>query len=202
MLKSSIDTKIEISNDLKSPYGCIAAEGIWYYDALKGKDNFPQIYKHLLSSAEDKVWIWDPYTNSEDHVLFKYIKKKVDVRCLTFWGCNPKKGDTPKGRKLFLDRVEGVQVKYRFSLEVKYYNIFKNPGVKCPFHDRYLFIDEDVYIVGSSMGYHHENGGGTSSTSIHLIKERASFQLVKEKFLELWNDENTDTALSLAGGEI
>lgn len=202
MLKSIVDTNIGDTSELKSPYGCSTADGIWYYDVLKGKDKPPQIYKYLLSSAREKVWIWDPYTNPEDHVLFKSIKREVDVRCLTFWGCNPKKIDTPKCRQLFLDEVKKVQIKYKFDLEIRYYNIFKNSQIDDPFHDRYLFIDSDVYIVGSSMGYHHENRSRASSTSIHLIKEKGSIELVKEKFLEVWKDKNTDTALKLIGGEI
>lgn len=203
MLKPRVDTSIIVTSEFESPYGCNIAEGIWYYDLLEDRDNRPQIYKYLLSSAREKIWIWDPYTNPEDHILFKHIRIEVDVRCLTFWGSNPKKEkDIPRGRDLFLENIKRVQGIYKFGLEIRYYNTFKDSRISNPFHDRYLFIDNDIYIVGSSMGYHHENSTTISSTSIHLIREKSSIRLVKEKFLEIWNNKNTDTALELPGGFI
>jgi hypothetical protein len=201
MLNTVVNTQTEVTNNLDNQLGCLLADGIWYYDIWEQNGKPPRIYDYLVSNATTKVWIWDPYTNDNDSVLFENIKREVDVRCLTYWGSD-KIGNIPKSRQNFINNIKLVQLRNMFTLEVRYNNTFKDSTKKNPFHDRYLFVDDNVYIVGSSMGYHHEKDQSSSSTAIHLVKEISAARLITERFIECWNKSNTEIALKLVGGAI
>jgi hypothetical protein len=73
------------------------------------------------------------------------------------------------------------------SCEVRFVNTLLSNGK--PFHDRFLFIDEDVFKVGASLSYHHT--GGNPSHSVLRVENDEARALLRNRFLDLWGHRHT-----------
>jgi len=186
-------TTVTPKNDILNYY-CFSAGGTWYYDHFHELHNPPSIYQYLLSTAKETVWIWDPYIHPDDATVLNDIQREVDVRILTCKGIQ--KNVIPENYKKFLEKVEPIQQVNGFKLEFAIYNKLRD-GEKEAFHDRYLFVDNNVYAVGASVEYHRRR---VTSTAIHLIESYKAYQLVTNRFLNMWKHENTLMAHSASGG--
>lgn len=174
---------------------CETATGLWYFDHFTETEHPPAVYKKFVEEAEKRIWVWDPYVREGDEILFKDVKKEVDVRVLTSGRFT---ANVPKQITEFTHSLSHIQRKTKFILELRIYNT-RDDEDKVAFHDRYLFVDDHVYSVGSSIQYHRRR---ISSTSIHQIIHADAKELIEKKFIDLWKHKNTTSTLSLIGGQL
>ncbi|MED2972203.1 hypothetical protein P4361_08045 [Fictibacillus sp. B-59209] len=201
---SSVSTKTESTRlpstetSVTTPknFRCLIASDFWYYDRWLEPIEPPEIYEYLLSTAKNLVWIWDPYVKSEDLKLLSHINNEVKVKVLSYWGQDRR---APR-KKRVQDLINEVSTKYLswgFDIELKYYNTYYDTESIDPFHDRYLFIDNDVYMVGASLTNHHKRN---SSTAIIKIVPEDAKLLLRERFNECWNHQVSEHLLLYIGG--
>lgn len=174
---------------------CITAEGLWYYNHFTELQNPPSIYKKLVSEASEKVWVWDPYFHVGDEVLFESVKKEVEIRMLSASYFNT---TLPDKTVKFINAVSRVQEFSQFKLEVRIYNT-KTDEEKNAFHDRYLFVDDDVYSVGSSIQYHRRR---ITSTAIHKVSHTSAKEVIESQFNHIWQHQKTQQVLVKIGGQL
>jgi len=197
-LKPEVISDVPKPKERPAPYqiehNCMVSEDIWYYDHFRETTAPPSIYQYLVSKAKQRVWIWDTHLHDGEEEILSSIKKHVDVRILTCFGMQ--KNTIPKRMEAFFNSLKSLQKIAQFGLKVNVYNMMLDPG-KQPFHDRYLIVDDQIYIVGSSIGYHHRR---ITSTSIHMIQSEASKDLIYDRFLYNWNHRNAQQVLFIVGG--
>ena len=87
----------------------------------------------IVSNANNKILLIDPYVDSMALNVLKNIKDNIEVRIIT----------SPKAKLSNKD----------ISLFKKQYNKPILLSINDQFHDRYLFIDEKVFHLGSSINY-------------------------------------------------
>ena len=90
--------------------------------------------EELVSHANHKILIVDPYIDSKVLNILKYVKDNVIVKITT---SSTKSKLTNNDIKIFM----------------KQYNKKINKFIDDDFHDRYLFIDDLVFHLGSSINY-------------------------------------------------
>ncbi len=174
---------------------CMEAPGTWYYDHLVTQFA-PGIYADLLGRAKNMVQIWDPYIYPDDVELLRPIPFGVEMQCLTSFGFDHRQNfDNTRVGKMIqcIDRDRSFWVS---RLTVRYYNVFHDGCGKGSFHDRYLFIDNQVYSVGSSLAYHRQRNG---STAIHQIQDPQACSLIRRMFENYWQHPNTQTVFPVKG---
>lgn len=187
LTKTSVETVAEKIN-----YNCKEGNEFWFYNNLE-TNNKPLIYEHLLKSANYKVYVWDPHINPNDAKLFELINTDVEIKCLTVYESYKK--DANRIKNLFKDNLTRIQEDKKYTLKVKMYNI---PKGQKGFHDRYLFIDENIYIIGSSMAYHNtQSTSKAASTSIHKITSECNKKIITDMFWKYWNNEKSEEVLNL-----
>lgn len=194
LLRPQIQTNVGLGTSAESTtYFCEpGGEGLWYYDSFKKHLSGPTIYRELLQSATNRIWIWDSYLHKGDADLFSNISETINIRILTSFG-KGKNTDIPRDYQEFFDAIRNMQQNCEFGLQLAFINtrhIGWNSAKKLP-HDRFLFIDDRVYIVGSSMEYHsvEENDDRINSianTLIYEIKEEPNRKILRNDFKSFW----------------
>ncbi|WP_378955749.1 hypothetical protein [Pelosinus sp. sgz500959] len=173
-------------------FRCILAPGIWYYDRWEETTNPPEAYKFLISNAQREILIWDPYINPQDIDFFINIPQDVSVKGLTCFGSRSRKEQELISRSRIASRD------WNFHINVKYYDKSIDGGDNSdPFHDRYLFVDERVFMVGASIGHHHQR---LSTNAIVEIIDSNARALVRHRFDKCWNHSYTKNLFSFEGG--
>lgn len=200
-IHSSIDTSIEeIGLPTDYDYNCIVGNNLWFYNNLHCVDK-PLIYEHLLNIAEEKICIWDPYTNTRDANLFRLINRGIDVKCLTLFEETKIEEeivrDYSSKKSRFISNLRNIQSENNFNLKLRVY-YFNKMDDRFGFHDRYLFIDDDVYIVGSSMGYHNTlNRSKPKSTAIYKVSDELDKRIIRNMFYQYWDECRDEEVLTL-----
>ncbi len=165
-------------------YSCHASGTYWYYDANDFSSGPPQIYPTLINKASRVVKVWDPYVHRKDEILFRNIRSGISLRVLTLGGVT---GPVPEPLNL-VDFKRDI-IKYSPSVDLELRFIDKGSTEEYEwFHDRYLFIDDDAYFVGHSMGGHTNR---ILSTALTIIQDITAVALLKNRFNAVWNNHNT-----------
>ncbi len=168
-------------------HGCLAAPSLWYYDNQHFKNAPPTIYEHLVSQAKRLVQVWDPYFYPEDAPLFTAIPPSVLFKFMTAWGFAAKHGPG----KPVIDFQSALKTSVRAGVNVQFriYNAWIDGN---PFHDRYLLVDDSVFMVGASVEYHHRPKKNVSH-AVARIDDPVGAALVRNRFDEWWNHKDTVT---------
>ena len=87
----------------------------------------------IVSNANNKVLLLDPYVDSKALNVLKSIKDNVTIRIIT--------------------SSEAKLSNRDLTLFIKQYNKTILLSINDSFHDRYLFIDDKVFHLGSSINY-------------------------------------------------
>ncbi|PID21907.1 hypothetical protein CSV61_06725 [Sporosarcina sp. P3] len=185
----------ELSTPKGQELNCSTASGLWYFDHFMEAVKPPAVYKKFVTESKERIWVWDPYVRAGDEVLFEDVSKEVDIRILT---SDDIKTKIPLKTEEFIAGISSVQQSAQFKLELRIYNTNPNEE-KGAFHDRYLFVDKHVYSVGASIQHHRRR---LTSTSIHQILQEDAKSLIEEKFRDVWNHQNTQSAITLIGGRL
>lgn len=177
-------------------YRCISINGFYYFDHLHELNHPPGIYGYLLSTGKLEIKIWDSYIYKDDAEILRNIDPNVDVMILTSWGCD-KAGNEPGKVTPLINNLCRVQSQIGFGLNLRVYNKNYDPiSGKNPFHDRFLFVDERVYVIGSSMEYHRRR---MASTTISTVMDTGIKEFLNDKFDEIWKHSRTIGKLVLPG---
>ncbi|MCI1751028.1 MAG: hypothetical protein LKI17_06880 [Megasphaera cerevisiae] len=189
-----IQTNVGLGTSAEANFCEPGGEGMWYYDSFRKHSSGPTIYRELLQSATDKIWIWDSYLHRGDADLFRNISKMINIRILTSFGRVPNTTNIPKEYQDFVSAISTMQQQYEFGLQLAFINLRNvgwNSAKKLP-HDRFLFIDNKVYIVGSSMEYHSVERNddirikSIANTLIYEIKEESNRKILHNDFKSFW----------------
>ncbi len=159
---------------------CHASDSVWYYDMALAPNAPPGIYSFLVSQAKSSVWCWDPcrkQPNRADAGLFAAIQEGVSLRMLTAKGL--KNGMPPV--ELILFKTELQRLCNRVTIDVR---CFDYAAADLFFHDRYLFVDGDVFIVGTSLTSHFQR---EYCTAVVRIDDHNGRALLRNRFLDCWN---------------
>ena len=156
----------------------------------------PEIYAQLLGTATNRVCIWDPYIWVDDFPLFEFVPDVVEIQCLTSMGYDGSQNidNTRVGK--FVIAVDGQRNRWISRMTVKYYNVRYDDCGRNAFHDRYLYIDDDVYVVGASLAHHATRKG---STAIHRIESSEARDLIRTMYRVYWTHERTVLAYPIGG---
>ena len=185
-----------VSNVSKADFFCKTAnQGFWYYDAMEGeKISGPTIYRYLVESAKNEVGVWDTYLNASDAVLFNTLSANINLRILTTIN---QKGEPDQGYDnyyRFLEEMKKIKKNNGFSFSMM--GICKSTHqmlstARIP-HDRFLFIDDRVFVVGSSLHYHSIEAdinriGNIANTSITELTIDDNKKILKKDFESYWD---------------
>lgn len=173
-------------------------KGFWYYDAMEEKRvSGPTVYRELLESAHHNIDVWDSYLTKRDANLFNSIGARMKVRILTTIN---QKGEVDKGYDnyfRFLEEIKTIQATNGFSLIVM--GICRSSHQKLSSgripHDRFLFVDDRVFIVGSSLHYHsieddNEHVLDIANTTITELTLDENKKILKNDFESYWDKTN------------
>lgn len=174
-------------------------DGLWYYDRLSQEDFSPNIYKNLLAEANRTIRVWDPYLCAQDVSLFDDIGSHIEIWILTYLDVNQPK----QAHSSFLREIRLCQIRNRFSLHIAAIDsqkvnaqLKKKVGRTLP-HDRFLFVDERTFLVGSSLRYHSSHDAeGVSSTMIYEVKEDTNRKFLLDEFKSFWSGDKKDKYVS------
>lgn len=173
----------------------VQAGGTWYYDH-KATSDPPEMYAQLLGMAINMVCIWDPYIDEYGFPVLAFVPDGVEVQCLTSMGYDGSKNfnDTRVGR--FLMAIDEQRNRWISRMTVRYYNSKHDDCGKNAFHDRYLFVDDHVYVVGNSLAHHAMRNG---STAIHRIESSPARDLIRSMYSRYWTHRWTEQVYPIGG---
>ena len=183
---------------VRNEFYCKAVgQGLWFYDRLEHSESGPTIYRYLLEQAKNSIGIWDPFLHEQDAQLFRNISADIDIRVLSFCDTTYIK---PSHLSFKFSMAEMVK-KNHFDLKIAVIDRRKlqdagicSYGKSLP-HDRFLFIDNRAFIVGSSLQYHSpentvEDGTSVSTTMIYEIQNPQQCRFLLHEFESYWNPDS------------
>lgn len=151
------------------------------------------MYQQLLAQAKEYIVIWDPHYQLDCDRLFCDMKNDdIHVEVLTICkGCESK-----NDIKLFANRILSAIDKKRVPKCSVTVNALKQDWTErhtwLPnWHDRYLIVDGEVYLVGTSMDAQADK---TGSFGIMRLAEKKDKNLVIDtyiKYRDRVKDEST-----------
>jgi hypothetical protein len=164
-------------------HACQQAGELWYYDPRIETAASPSVYAMLAATAHQSVWIWDPYLNEGDFGVLRSLRSGISFRLLFEGSCHSLgvRNKTDLFAASFRDAFPEVTLQIA-CLDRDVYTT-RDPAL-C-FHDRYLFVDENVYSVGGSLEAHRRR---QFATAVVKIQDKSASQLLRYEFLNYWND--------------
>lgn len=173
-------------NILSRMHEC-GAGSYWYYHKGSYPNDPPLHYQQLISSATTYVEIWDPHVNigngSNDLEIFDNVPVNITLKILT------KKGLAGINQTFLSDLHIGLKTRIPPSKNLRFGLRVFDKGDKANyeswfFHDRFLIIDQtDVFIIGSSIGWHVKSVESTGIFKVDKVETRA---FIKSIFEEYW----------------
>lgn len=158
----------------------------WFYHKGSFPLDQPLLYQFLISNAKSHVKIWDPYFNVQtvngDQIIFSAVQPEITINILTTRKQLKSITDLPLIHNSLRMVIPPAQ-KVKFGLRV--INRADATQEHFFFHDRFLIVDEkDVYLIGSSIGWHLVS---QESTGILRIENVVTRDFIKSLFAEYWN---------------
>lgn len=160
--------------------------GLQYSFYLHDSDSkaAPSLYSELVSQAQVKISIWDPYIHNVDMEVFNNISTAVDIEILTM--C-----DAPRWQTKYQNCLAALKshvpnyLLHSVSFRIAYIGKDINFHEVWHFHDRFLMIDDaDFYLIGSSVEYHHTPH---ASTGIYHIEHEADKIVIRNAYDKTFN---------------
>lgn len=160
-------------------------ENYYFYDALSGQS--PHLYQNLIASAEHRIIIWDPFFMENcDSDLFGNVRNDgVDIFILTAYRRNGSQDkDSLETFKNNILKALGSHVQTSKVIICSIKLNYKNQYLTTVCHDRFLFVDDRVYLIGASM---NNQISSKESFGIHEVIHEADKNLIIKKFNEYKN---------------
>ena len=143
------------------------------------------ILKELIGKAKKTCILCDPYFSREDFLEYGIVVSSTDIVLHVVTSeaflLQPLSEDNPiKQGKLLMDLLEQCSDHAFFR-----FNVLKGRK-RSPLHDRFMVLDDDVYLLGSSF-----YGFGSRATTLYKIPNPDSMKHVAERWIK-----NEDLSLS------
>lgn len=159
----------------------------WFYHKGSYPSDAPLLYQQLINNANSEIIIWDPYFNvkspGNDQDIFINLKNDITIKILTLKGLDGPETyltEVKNALKIVIPPIKDC----RFGLRVINRGDILNQGDRY-FHDRFLIIDDsEVYLVGSSVGYHIKS---EQSTGIFRVQNDNTKKFIISIFKQYWN---------------
>lgn len=166
--------------------GCQRAGNFWYYDSCLELSIAPSVYSALTAVAAQRLWVWDRYLNAGDIEAFGSIRAGVSFRLL----CEGSLQSAPFNDSLRIFAALFRERYPRVTLQIAWLNrdVYPNYDPAICFHDRYLFVDDDIYMVGSSLSSHCKREW---ATSIIKVNDAIGCDLLRYEFDKYWTHRFT-----------
>lgn len=161
-------------------------EFIFFSGSDADKEKARTIVGEIINKANKRCIFLDPYFGAVD-LYFVYILKSVSIpvqiiSSAAHLGNKIAKDVSTTHADLLLKELDEFRQKFTYQrIECK---VLKGSN-KSPLHDRYIVIDEAVYLLGSSF-----NEFGSRATT--LVKVVAPEQMIR-KALDWWADAENET---------
>lgn len=127
-----------------------------YFDRSRHINDLPGLYQDIISSATQSVYIFDPYFNLGDELIFSSLQYSVDIIVLRMYPTGSGSQLAPRDCVTHIINAIPNSVKSigHGNVQCVYINTNNTATDPFKFHDRYLIIDRAiVYSVGASVGY-------------------------------------------------
>jgi phosphatidylserine/phosphatidylglycerophosphate/cardiolipin synthase-like enzyme len=165
---------------------CTSGE-YWFYHVGSYPSDTPALYQQVIDSATREIIIWDPYFNvtvpNSDQNIFMNIRDNITIKILTYKGLDKNVSyltDIQNALRMIIPKSKDC----RFGLRLINKGDAGNQRDRF-FHDRFLIIDDnDVYLVGSSVG-HHVNSFGESTGMFKILNDKTNI-FIKSIFQYYW----------------
>lgn len=178
---------IDSDNPLLRMHECGANE-YWFYHKGSYPQENPLLYQQIIDNATSEIIIWDPYFNIQDNDqnIFLNIDNNITIKILTsksIFRNTTYLNDLKNALKMIITESKNC----RFGLRVINETDPHNHGGRF-FHDRFLIIDDtDIYLIGSSIGYHLKS---QQSTGIFKVLNFDTKTFIKSIFKHYWDNSN------------
>lgn len=144
----------------------------------------PGYYGILLESAQNRVYIWDPYCNDtpNQYDVFSHIREPLDLVVLT--NCSSDRDQKMVNGLNYIKQniITGILSDMKISLMYVDSKMHNGPNnVNYFLHDRFLIVDERYFLVGTSWGY-YSSQGAPGTTGIYEITEDGDKLLIQSMF--------------------
>ncbi len=172
---STLNSRLKIHED--------DLDKFWFYHKPSFPNDYPEIYRSILSKAVSNIEIWDPYFNTgqNDQEVFTLINSNISIKILTLKALNGSGSyfhAVANDLKLVIPRSKNI----RFAMRA----IDKSDTTQFDwrFHDRFLILDQsDVYLIGCSLAGHTVPH---LSTGIYKVTETDTKTFIISIFREYW----------------
>lgn len=114
---------------------------------------YPLLYQKLLAEAKNVIAIWDPHYQMDCKRLFcEMVNNDIVVEVLTICKGYESKSDIMKFASIILSAIDKKSVpKCKVTVNALKYDWDERHTWAADWHDRYLIVDDDVYLIGTSM---------------------------------------------------
>ncbi len=168
----------------------------WFYHKGSYPNDSPLLYQELVDNAKNEIIVWDPHFKinppDADQNIFANIKNNITIKILSWKGLDRNHTYLTEVKES-LKKIILPSKDCRFGLRVINKGDAANQGSRF-FHDRFLIIDEtDVFLVGSSVGYHIQS---ERSTGIFKVYNPNTKEFIKSIFKYYW-DNSTQNQIQL-----
>ncbi len=173
---------------------------IYFPNEEDSKEKAKKVVKELLNKASERCMILDPYFSASD-LIYAFVVQNISIPIQIISSASFLKDEIPIQRtrieklKQWAKRFFGkpaepvTQAQHLNSGILQYREIYPQQRIQCkvlkgkksPLHDRYIVIDNDVYLLGSSL-----NEFGARATT--MIKVPTP-QVLIDQAMQWWNDE-------------
>lgn len=163
-------------------------KGAAYSLYLKDSDDkpAPAMYGNLIASATSKVIIWDPYVHGDDMSVFSNLSHNVDISILML--CSAQNWGT-RNADIINKLKQYIAPEFKASTSLRLAFIDKDrhgAGLNgsWQFHDRFLIIDDEIFLIGASMAHHRSP---QQTTGIMRIEHEEDKIMIHDAFNQTYN---------------
>ena len=155
----------------------------FFFDATAQQP--PYLYQNIIGSAKTKIVIWDThFMENYDPELFKSVA--CDNLQIMIFTAYHREQDIDS-LKTFFQNIKVALSSHANSCKISIrsvkWNSYNKYMTKIS-HDRYLIVDDDVYLIGASMNNQIQS---YHSHGIYKLNDQEDRDLIIRKFKEYWN---------------
>lgn len=151
-----------------------------FYCKPEGSGATPSLYQEILKQAEHKVYIWDSYFRKDDAAIFGNLSRSgIAIKIITEQSGGSLE-DFKNDCVTVMETAMTSAIKSGCTLNVAHP---KDTVKAWQTHDRFLLVDDKVYLVGSSVNYYTSL---QKSTGACEVVSEIDKDLIKKAFDYYW----------------
>lgn len=177
--------------------GFVEGKDYFLYDRSKTKKQ-PLLYSSLLAQAKDFIAIWDPHYEENCGRLFCDMKNDgIVVEVLTICKGRESRKDIQIFANTILSAINKTDVpNCTVIVNALKWDYNERFTWATNWHDRFLIIDDDVYLVGTSMD---AQSSRSDTFGIMRVAENKDKNLIRDTYIS-YRDQVIDESTSRGNG--